>query len=171
VVVARRDGDKTAKVVFIGAVKGFNDLDGLMRRFNVARAVIDALPETRLARDFARRHNGRVFCCFYQEHQKGGYAWNEREFTVSANRTESLDASHNELAQGNVTLPSQSETVEEFARHCANVARVLQTDPETGSSRYVYIKTGQDHYRHAWSYALMGLQFAMQGFFGECDLR
>jgi hypothetical protein len=170
VVVARRSRDKAAKVIFIGAIKAFKELDSLMKRFNVARAVVDALPETRLARDFARRHNGRVFCCFYQEHQKGGYAWNERELTVSANRTESLDASHNELAQGNVILPSQSETMQEFARHCANVARVLQTDPETGSSRYVYIKTGLDHYRHAWNYAVMGLQFAIQGFFGKCDL-
>ena len=78
--------------------------------------------------------------------------------TVAANRTESLDASHNELSQGNIILPRNSETIQEFARQCANVARVLETDPDTGSSRYVYLKTGPDHFRHAFSYESMARQ-------------
>ena len=170
VVIGKRHYDKAGQIVYIGTVKDFNDLDGLMKKFNVARAVIDALPETRLAKDFAKRHNGKVFCCFYQEHQKGGYAWNEKELTVSANRTESLDASHHEMSNGELVLPAECETQHEFARHCANVARVLQTDPETGSSRYVYIQTGPDHYRHAFNYECMARQFALDGIFGDCDL-
>jgi hypothetical protein len=71
-----------------------------MQRFCVSRAVIDALPETRLSREFARRHGGKVFCCFYSEHQKGAYGWNEREFTVTANRTESMDGIQNEISNG-----------------------------------------------------------------------
>lgn len=137
-----------------------------MRRFNVQRAVIDALPETRLSREFAKRYGGKAFCCFYSEHQKGGYGWNERELTVTANRTESMDASHNEISMGNVLLPAEGETIHEFARHCSNVARVLQTDPDTGASRYVYIKTGPDHYRHAVNYMTMALQSAGDLLFG-----
>ena len=57
-------------------------------------------------------------------------------------------------------LPAECETVHEFARHCANVARVLQTDPDAGASRYAYIKTGPDHYRHAFNYMTMALQNA-----------
>jgi hypothetical protein len=141
-----------------------------MKCFNVTRAVIDALPETRMAREFARRHNGKTYCCFYSEHQKGSYGWNDREFTVTANRTESMDASHNEISLAKVILPAESETVHEFARHCSNVARVLQTDPETGASRYVYIKTGPDHYRHALNYETMARQSVEMGFFGGFNL-
>ena len=65
--------------------------------FHVSRCVVDALPETRNARAFARRHKGKVYLNFYNEHQKGAYAWNEADLTVSCNRTESLDASHKEI--------------------------------------------------------------------------
>jgi hypothetical protein len=138
-----------------------------MKRFNVARAVIDALPETRLAREFARRHAGKVYCCFYSEYQKGSYAWNEKEFTVTANRTEALDASHSEINQGRVVLPRQGETIREFARQLANVARILQKEPETGSMRYVYIQTGPDHFRHAQNYEAMARQSAPQLLFPQ----
>ena len=90
--------------------------------------------------------------------------------TVAVNRTEALDASHAELAQGKVLLPRESETLHEFARHCANIARVLQTDPETGTSRYNYIKTGPDHYRHAQSYESLARNQALGGVFSGCDL-
>ncbi|MFC1544981.1 phage terminase large subunit family protein, partial [Gemmatimonadota bacterium] len=155
VVIGKRHRDKDGQLVYVSSFPDWSQLDGLMKRFNVVRAVIDALPETRLAREFAREHQGKVYLSYYSEHQKGSYAWSDREMTVTANRTEALDASHNELSQGKVLLPRESETLHEFARHCANVARVLQANQETGSTRYVYLKTGDDHYRHAQSYECM----------------
>ena len=169
-VISRVNPEKGVQIVYIGAFPEWSELDRLMRRFNVSRAVIDALPETRLSREFAKRHLGKVYCCFYSEHQRGGYAWNEREQTVTANRTESMDASHHAIASGKVFLPSQSETVHEFARQCTNVARVLQTELETGAVRFVYVKTGPDHYRHALNYETMARQFAEASLFGGLDL-
>jgi hypothetical protein len=157
-VIGKRRRDKAGQIVYVGAFPDWSHLNSLMKQFNVVRAVIDALPETRLARDFARQHRGKVYLCYYQEHQKGAYFWNDKEMTVVANRTEALDASHTELSQGLVIFPRQCETMNEFARHCANVARVLKTDPETGLSRYVYLKTGYDHFRHAQSYECMARQ-------------
>jgi hypothetical protein len=165
VVIGKRHREKAGQIVYIGIVESFNDLNSLMKRFRIVRAVIDALPETRKAREFADQHPGKVFLCYYQEHQKGGYRWNEKELTVSANRTEALDASHAELAQEQVFLPAECEVIHEFARQCANIARVLQTDPETGSSRYVYLKTGEDHYRHSQSYECIARNYGAGGFF------
>jgi hypothetical protein len=169
-VIGKLDPHKGGQVVYIGAFPEWSHLDTLMKRFNVARAVIDALPEMRLAREFARRHRGKVYLCYYREHQTGSYAWNDREQTVAANRTEALDASHNELAQGKVILPRECETLHKLSRNCSNVARVLQTDPETGTSKYIYIKTGDDHFRHAQSYEAMARQFAAAGALRGCDL-
>ena len=106
-VVSKHHVERGAEIVYKGAFPDWSHLDSLMKRFNVSRAVIDALPETRLSREFAKRHIGKVFCCFYNEHQKGSYAWNEKELTVTANRTESLDASHNVISTGKVLLPSR----------------------------------------------------------------
>jgi hypothetical protein len=74
VVIGKRHQEKAGHIIHAGKYEKFRDLDSLMRKFNISRCVVDALPETRLARDFAGRHRGKVFCCFYQEHQKGSYA-------------------------------------------------------------------------------------------------
>ena len=169
-VIGKRHWNKKGQIVYIGAFPDWNHLDILMKRFNVCRAVIDALPETRLAREFAQQHKGKVSLCFYQEHQKGTYNWKERESIVAANRTEALDASHNELAQGKIILPRECETLHEFARQCSNVARVLKTDHDIGLSRYVYLKMGNDHYRHAQSYESMARGFGAGSAFDNCNL-
>jgi len=126
-----------------------------MKLFYVQQCVVDAMPETRNARAFAQRHNGRVFVCYYNEHQKGGYKWNHKDLTVQCNRTESLDASHKEIAESTLILPSESEIVQTFAQHLHNVAKKLEEDEETGSKRYVYVKLGVDHFRHALNYEAM----------------
>lgn len=159
-IISKKHLGKAAKVVYISVHKEWEELDGLMKNFKVARAVCDALPETRNAREFAGRHKGKVFLNYYQEHQKGCYRWNEKDLTVACNRTESLDASHNEILQGQIILPKESEVVREFAKHCHNVAKKLEEDEDTGSKRYVYVKLGVDHFRHALNYEAMARQSA-----------
>jgi hypothetical protein len=143
------------EIIHLGIYKDWQELDRLMENFKVSRCVVDALPETRNARSFAERHRGRVFLNYYNEHQKGSYMWNEKELISQCNRTESLDASHNKLMAGKVCLPKECEVVQEFARHCHNVAKKLEEDEETGSKRYIYVKLGPDHFRHAFNYECM----------------
>jgi hypothetical protein len=38
------------------------------------------------------------------------------------------------------------------------VAKKLEEDDETGSKRYVYVKLGPDHFRHAYNYEAMARQ-------------
>ncbi len=95
---------------------------------------------------------------YYNEHQKGNYFWNERDLTVSCNRTESLDASHKEITSQAIILPKECEIAKTFAAHLHNVAKKLQEDDETGSKRYVYVKLGADHFRHAFNYEAMARQ-------------
>jgi hypothetical protein len=169
VVIGKRHPQKAGRIVHLGEYKDWEELDRLMKAFNVSRCVVDALPETRNARAFAERHRGKVFLCFYQEHQKGQYKWNEADLTVSCNRTESLDASHNEVMRGEIVLPRESDAVREFAHHCHNVAKKLEEDEESGSKRYVYAKLGPDHFRHAFNYEAMARQNAPKLLFPGFD--
>jgi len=170
VVIGKRHYRKAGKIIHLGVYKDWEELDRLMKNFRVTRCVVDALPETRNARAFAERHRGKVFLNYYNEHQKGKYKWNEKDLTVQCNRTESLDASHIEIMNGQVILPRECETVRVFAQHLHNVAKKLEEDEETGSKRYVYVKLGPDHFRHAYSYEAMARQFGTASFFGDCDL-
>ena len=141
-----------------------------MRTFSVTRCVVDALPETRNARAFAERFKGKVFLNYYNERQKGHYAWNEKELMVSCNRTESLDASHKEINDQSIILPKECEITREFAKHLHNVAKKLEEDEDTGSKRYIYVKLGPDHFRHAYNYEAMARQSVDSGLFINCDL-
>jgi hypothetical protein len=154
----------------IAEVPDFQDLTELMRKYHVGRCVIDAMPETRKCREFAQSYPGKVFLCYYSESQKGGPAWNDEKYTVTINRTECLDQSHFVIASGEVILPAQNEAVNEFAQHCSNIARVLHKDDDTGMSKYIYIQTGPDHFRHSWGYCYLALLRAATGFFAECSL-
>jgi len=169
VVIGKRSYPK-AKIVHIGIYRDWEELDRLMRNFSVSRCVVDALPETRNARAFAKRFKGKVFLNYYNERQKGSYAWNEKELIVSCNRTESLDASHKEILGQDIILPKECDIVREFAQHLHNVAKKLEENEDTGSKRYVYVKLGSDHFRHAFNYEAMARQYAADSFFDGCDL-
>jgi len=153
VVIGKKHAQKAGEIVHIGIYKDWEELDRLMRNFNVSRCVVDALPETRNARAFALRFKGKVFMNYYSIHQKGSYQWNEEKLTVSCNRTESLDASHREIMDQDLILPRENDIVREFANHLHNVAKRLIEDETTGSKRYQYIRLGgPDHFRHSFNY-------------------
>jgi hypothetical protein len=163
VVIGKAQPGRAGKIVHLGVYKDWEKLESLMKDFNVYRCVIDGMPEIEKARSFAKKFPGKVYLNFYNEHQKGTYKWNDGDLTVSCNRTESLDASQAQIlgAAGDLTgsskvvIPRRSEIVEEFAKHLHNVAKRLEEDEETGSKRYVYVKLGPDHFRHAFNYECM----------------
>jgi len=158
VVIGKNHPQKAGKIIHVAVYRDWEELDALMKKFKVARCVVDALPETRNARAFANRFPGRVWLNYYNEHQKGSYAWNEKEHVVSCNRTESLDASHREVVDEALVLPRDCDMLKTFADHLHNVAKKLEEDEETGSKRYVYVKLGPDHFRHAYNYEAMARQ-------------
>jgi len=170
VVIGKRTPGLAGRTVHLGIYKDWEELDRLMRNFYVSRCVVDALPETRNARAFAERHKGNVYLNYYNERQKGSYAWNERDLIVQVNRTESLDASHKEIQDKTIVLPKECEITRIFAQHCHNIAKKLEEDEETGSKRYIYVKLGADHFRHAFNYECIARSFSAGSFFGTCDL-
>ena len=169
VVIGKRSFQKTL-ILHIGVYKDWEELDWLITSFHASRCVVDGLPETRNARAFAERHRGIVYLNYYNEYQKGKYRWNEADLTVQCNRTESLDASHQTILKGEIILPRESDIVRDFALHCHNVAKKLEEDEESGSKRYLYVRLGADHFRHALNYAIIARGEVIDSFFGGCDL-
>lgn len=132
----------------------FEDLDKYIKR-GVMRCVIDALPETRKAKELSKRFPGKVYLNYYTD-QKTAYNWKEDftidEYIVLENRTDSMDASHELLLNAEVMLPFTNES-EQYAIHCYNTAKKEEENKETGKRRNVWVKLGPDHFRHADNYA------------------
>src|SRR5262249_18999361 len=137
----------------LGIYQEFSDLDPLLERYQVDRCVIDGLPETHATRAFAQRHPGKVFMNFFNENQRGAPNWDHTAQTVLVNRTEALDASRSAVREKKVTLPRRDALVELFAQHMACDAKVLDEDEETGIRRFRYVRTGEDHFSLAFTYA------------------
>lgn len=158
-VVLNRDRDHRkqlpVKVVHLQACHDFGELDQLMQRYGIRQCVIDGLPETHATRDFAQRHRGKVFLNFFNENQRGNAKWDYRNTKVEVNRTEAIDASRAAVREGEMVLLRRYPIVEEFARHMASDAKILDEDEETGAKKYRYIRTGENHYSMAFTYAWM----------------
>jgi hypothetical protein len=142
-------------LVHLAACHDFSELDELMKRFRIYTCVIDGLPETHATREFAKRHRGKVYLNFFVESERGAANWDRETHTVRINRTEALDSSRAAVKDKRVILPRQIPIVEEFARHMASDAKVLDEDEETGAKKYRYIKTGTDHFSLAFTYGWM----------------
>ena len=144
---------KTHHVVHLTTCRDFSELDGLMKRFHIERCVIDGMPETHATRQFAERHGGSVFLCFFNENQKGVPKWDWKDRKVEVNRTEALDASRAAIREKLTSLPRRDPLVESFARHMTADAKKLEEDEETGARKYRYFKTGENHFGFAFTYA------------------
>ncbi len=155
VVILRGNDDDYHKqhLVHVAVGHTFSDLDALMARFKVDRCVIDGMPETHATREFPGRHWGEVFMCFFNENQRGKPKWNHDEHKIEVNRTEGLDMSRAAIRERKLTLPRRDAMLELFARHMSCDAKQLDEDPDTGMKKYRYIRTGEDHFSLAFTYA------------------
>ena len=161
VVIGKKMSDRYAKIIHLGIYEDWEQLNDLMGSFNIDRCVVDASPEQRNARKFAYKHMGKVFINFYNYHQKGSVKWDWKQMISMENRTESLDNSHELITKDLISLPRRNDVVEEFAKHCTNVAKKLEVNEETGSQEYVYIKLGgANDFRHAFNYFSIALEDA-----------
>jgi hypothetical protein len=154
-----------SRVLFIGKVKLFGDLDYYIRKYDVTLCVIDGVPNQHSAREVAARFPGRVFMCYYNENQRGDYNWSEpddkkkreenQDWQVVVNRTEALDAMYDEVRRHEIELP-QSTTSEFISQLCA-LGRVNEADEDGTILKAVYKRLGEDHFAHANSYSLIAM--------------
>lgn len=149
------DGRLVRKKVFIGPLRDFDELHWLVTKFGVQRGVIDAMPETRMAREFCRKHPG-WYICYYDKADtaKSFYDMKTDTKTISTNKTQILDASYAEYIDRQVQLPKDWQHIDrgEFVKQLCAPVRVFNEDKQ----RYEWIEgSADDHYRHADTYEFL----------------
>ena len=101
-----RRSARLPRLWFAGTVASFDELDALMERFHVKKAVIDALPETRLAAAFARRHD-QAWCAYYGA-APADHGARKRQAgvrSVRLERTQAIDEMVERFRAGTTELP------------------------------------------------------------------
>jgi transcription elongation factor Elf1 len=158
------------RVLWEGKMPGdrFEDLDFLMREWQVLACVIDADPQINDARRFARRFPGYVYLCRYRRGVTGKELQLSEEedgaAVVTVDRTNWLDASMGRFHSNRVELPADVSL--EFREHIKALVRTYEKD-DVGNPKAVYLNTGPDHFAHAFNYAEIALKLAAGVVSGE----
>ena len=145
------------KAVFIGVVKDFEELDQLMKRFDVGCCVIDGLPETRESAKFANRFPGRVYLAYYQlkDHNRTFEfkpADGSNPAKVNINRNRAMDETGNRFIERENIIPMDANTIPNYFDQLKAPQKVKITD-ENGNEEYRYVEGNKaDHYFHAEVY-------------------
>ena len=159
------DGERPQR--FAGEVATFDELGRLIRLYRPKRVVIDALPETRMARQLqADFPDGLVWLSYYTEGSKDEKAarFDQKHGTVTVDRTRALDAmmaGFSEVVQEN-TLPAAARDIGagDYYRHMTELVRVVEDSGRTGTAVARYVAPGADHYGHAEVYSWVASQAA-----------
>jgi len=152
------------KVLEVGKLQHFEELDILMRKWRVLSAVIDANPERRKAYEFASRFAGHTKLCFYGAGIVGKQINEPKnpigdEPTITVDRTSWLDLSLGRYRNQSITIPSNIPN--EYKDHLKALTRIYEKDRE-GNPVGRYVKgNNDDHYAHARNYAEIALKFAV----------
>lgn len=150
------------KVLKHGKVRKFEELDELMRDWNVRYAVIDSQPERRLSMNFAQRWYGHASVCWYPNGISGKQLHvSETELSVSVDRTAWLDTSLGRVRRGKPWMQLPNDIDYEYRQHLKALVRIYEEDHNGNPiGRYVKGKDA-DHYAHARNYAEIALPLAV----------
>lgn len=145
-----------AKVLSVGKVEHFEELDSLMQRYVVSFCVIDANPERRKALEFAQRFYGHVRLCYYGNNAIGKTITihPETDHTITVDRTSWLDMSLSRFKNNTIRLPFDIPT--EYKAHIMAPVRIYKND-KNGNPVGRYENDKDDHYAHAHNYAEIAL--------------
>jgi hypothetical protein len=152
------------RVIKVGALRDFEELDLLMKDFGINFCVIDSQPERRKATEFANRFYGHVRLCFYPEginakqiniSDAGG------EPQVSVDRTTWLDTSLGRFRAipPSITLPIDIPIA--YKQQIKAPIRVYSRDKHGNPiGRYVHADNDPDHFAHCRNYNEVALHLS-----------
>ncbi len=143
---------------FIGTVPRFEDLDALMKRYNVKGCVIDARPEIRMAISFQEKYNkGIVWRCEYPnwsvENQSQKVKTIRKSGIVQVDRTQHLDDVMSSYLTGETRLPKNARGIPDFYDQMKASQRIQED--RAGKPAYIWVNDKADHYYHADAYEML----------------
>lgn len=143
------------QAVYIGTVNEFEELDILMRQYDVSMAVVDALPETRKSAEFCSRWPGRAFRCYYwpsDTNRNEYFVHDVEDQKITVNRTMACDYMVDRFRERTNRLPKNIKDVKDYFDHLKAPARIYKKDEK--GVEYAFYSEGNkpDHYFHAEVY-------------------
>ena len=157
--------DGKRRAVFIGKVMKFDELNDLIKRYNVKHLVIDVAPERHKVDEFIAKYNkssDKYFACQYTSTTnaepliksiKRAFDKSNEQSRITVDRTTVIDAMITDILSGNNKIPKNYKQIDngDYLEQLEAPARLL--DESKNPPRYVWDEKGlPDHYFHAEVY-------------------
>lgn len=142
------------------AVTSFDEVAQLIKKHDPAIVVIDALPETRKARELqADFRKGLIWLAYYVGQKDGNKKkkttdWHRKEGRVTIDRTRSLDEMVARFIDQENTLPANAQSLAHYYDQMKSSTRVIE-DRQDGSQVARWVESDADHYFHAENYCMV----------------
>jgi hypothetical protein len=157
-----------SRAVFIGEVDTVAELSDLVRRYDVEGAIVDALPQQRLALEFAGKESEvRVGLAYYNRTDPGHESvWENGVQVYRINRTQALDEMFHAFQTEAAEIPKNARVLGgrvrdglgEYYRQMMALSRVLEQN-SVGNWVARYVDHGKaDHFAHAEAYCAVAIQ-------------
>lgn len=143
------------RALAIGEANSFNEIAQLMARFNINVAVIDHLPEGRLAYGMAEQFPGRVYVAHYSAQQLEPIVVDTDKRRVSVQRVPALDATIEVMRQLRNLLPEDIPA--QYVEHMVTPRRIVEKD-EYDRVTVRYEAKGPDDYFQSEVYDLLATE-------------
>jgi hypothetical protein len=156
VVVREPQPDGTLKLLMAGTVPEFEDIDELVTRYNVRAFVVDAMPETRKAKDLVARFNGKGYICRYQ-FGLTELAVDNNKRIVSADRTMLMDRVNKAFQEQTLILPANANTLDGGDYY--NLLKIPTRIFDEARNTFTWV-SDPDHYFHAEVYCYAAFKSA-----------
>lgn len=132
----------------VGYVESFNSLKRIIERFNVVKVVVDAMPETRKAREFINSLPCRGWICRRSDKLESGRTIKKKSSEIKVNMTEHFDKFFAQFNNEEIKLPTDLPI--EAIDHLIAPVRTIE---ERGGQKVAVWKKGTCHIADAGAYA------------------
>jgi hypothetical protein len=148
----------------IGKVKDWEDIEELIKIYDVEVCVIDAMPDITIPRKLREKYPGKVWLCYFKkEIKKADYIfWDQKTHTVFADRTKIIQSTIDKLVNREVRFQMQLEDLEEYIRHWKSLYKMVERD-NMGIERDIWESAGDDHFVFSTIYAMIGMEKLVGG--------
>ena len=142
----------------VGTTDNWEDIDKLIRMWDVRCCVIDAMPDQTEPRKLRDAYPGKVYLCWFKrEIKKADYiTWDQKTRSVYCDRTNIIDDLIDSLVNRKIRYQVDPQELNTYVRHFESLYKIKETD-NLGIERSVWESKGADHFVFATVYAMIAL--------------
>lgn len=143
----------------IGCVDKWEDIENLIKVYDIELAVFDALPDLTEPRKIREKYPGIVWLNYYRKEIKKAdfIKWDYKTHTVYSDRTKIIQLQLDDLINRKIRFNLKAEELTDFIKHYESLYKIIEKD-SLGIERDSWETSGADHYVHATNYFRIALE-------------